>query len=38
MNHPDYYRTMAQPFEVTTLLSQLGLDPGITDLPWLPPA
>ena len=22
--------------QLTTLLSQLGVDPGVTDLPWLP--
>lgn len=30
-NHQTHHRG-----QITTLLSQLGLDPGITDLPWLP--
>ena len=30
-NHQTHHRG-----QVTTLIKQLGLDPGITDLPWLP--
>jgi uncharacterized damage-inducible protein DinB len=30
-NHQTHHRG-----QLTTLLSQLGLDPGVTDLPWLP--
>ncbi|HIK39045.1 DinB family protein [Thermoleptolyngbya sp. M55_K2018_002] len=30
-NHQTHHRG-----QITTLLSQLGLDPGVTDLPWLP--
>ncbi|PSR14800.1 damage-inducible protein DinB [filamentous cyanobacterium CCP3] len=30
-NHQTHHRG-----QVTTLLSQMGIDPGITDLPWLP--
>jgi uncharacterized damage-inducible protein DinB len=30
-NHQTHHRG-----QLTTLLSQLGIDPGVTDLPWLP--
>ena len=32
-NHQTHHRG-----QLTTLLSQLGIDPGVTDLPWLPQA
>jgi uncharacterized damage-inducible protein DinB len=32
-NHQTHHRG-----QLTTLLSQVGIDPGVTDLPWLPQA
>lgn len=40
----EHFQTMAHVFnhqthhrgQITTLIKQLGIDPGITDLPWLP--